>query len=75
MKKFFPVITALIVGWIAILNLIACENGNGGSSDSGLTPAVEGKYSSYAQSTAAADLTASRDHRAFMGFSMGSVAT
>lgn len=40
-----------------------------------LIPAVEGKYSSYATGTAPADLTASRDHRGFMGFSMGSVAT
>jgi acetyl esterase/lipase len=40
-----------------------------------LIPAVEGKYSTYAQSTAPEDLTASRDHRGFGGFSMGSVAT
>lgn len=40
-----------------------------------LIPAVEGKYSSYAASTSAQDLIAARDHRAFMGFSMGSVTT
>lgn len=40
-----------------------------------LIPAVEGKYSSYAASTSAEDLMASRDHRGFGGFSMGSVAT
>lgn len=40
-----------------------------------LIPAVEGRYSSYAESTDTADLIAARDHRAFMGFSMGSVAT
>ena len=40
-----------------------------------LIPAVEGRYSSYAQSTSAQDLIAARDHRAFMGFSMGSVTT
>lgn len=40
-----------------------------------LIPAVEGKFSSYAESTDMKDLIASRDHRAFMGFSMGSVAT
>lgn len=40
-----------------------------------LIPAVEGAYSTYAESTQAADLIASRDHRAFMGFSMGSVTT
>ncbi|MDR1530796.1 MAG: hypothetical protein LBS62_01165 [Clostridiales bacterium] len=40
-----------------------------------LIPAVEGKYSTYAQSTTPEDLTASRDHRGFGGFSMGSVAT
>ena len=40
-----------------------------------LIPAVEGRYSGYAQSTSAEDLTAARSHRAFMGFSMGSVTT
>lgn len=40
-----------------------------------LIPAVEGKYSSYAESTSAEDLTAARDHRGFGGFSMGSVTT
>lgn len=40
-----------------------------------LIPAVEGKYSSYAASTSAEDLIASRDHRGFGGFSMGSVTT
>lgn len=36
---------------------------------------MEGKYNSFANTTAIDDLIASRDHRAFMGFSMGSVAT
>jgi hypothetical protein len=36
---------------------------------------VEGTYSTYAASTSAEDLIASRDHRGFDGFSMGSVAT
>ena len=40
-----------------------------------LIPAVEGKYSSYAESASAEDLTAARDHRGFGGFSMGSVTT
>lgn len=40
-----------------------------------LIPAVEGKYSSYAESTSAEDLKAAREHRAFCGFSMGSVTT
>ncbi|HPQ01135.1 MAG TPA: alpha/beta hydrolase-fold protein [Termitinemataceae bacterium] len=40
-----------------------------------LIPAVEGTYSTYAASTSAQDLIASRDHRGFGGFSMGSVAT
>lgn len=40
-----------------------------------LIPAVEGKYSSYAESTSAEDLIAARDHRGFGGFSMGSVTT
>lgn len=40
-----------------------------------LIPAVEGKYSTFAKSTSAEDLIAARDHRAFMGFSMGSVTT
>lgn len=40
-----------------------------------LIPAVEGTYSTYAASTSNDDLIASRDHRGFGGFSMGSVAT
>lgn len=40
-----------------------------------LIPAVEGRYASYAESASAQDLIAARDHRAFMGFSMGSVTT
>ena len=40
-----------------------------------LIPAVEGTYSTYAASTSAYDLIASRDHRGFGGFSMGAVAT
>lgn len=42
---------------------------------SDLIPAVEGKYSTFAQSTSKQDLIASRTHRSFGGFSMGSVAT
>ncbi|UAB82706.1 enterochelin esterase [Zunongwangia sp. SCSIO 43204] len=41
----------------------------------GLIPAVESNYSTYANSTSATDLAASRDHRLFTGFSMGSVTT
>jgi hypothetical protein len=40
-----------------------------------LIPAVEGIYSTYAASIGKDDLIASRDHRGFGGFSMGSVAT
>lgn len=40
-----------------------------------LIPAVEGIYSTYAEDTTAEGIRASRDHRAFAGFSMGSVAT
>lgn len=40
-----------------------------------LIPAVEGTYSTYAEDTTPEGLQASRDHRAFAGFSMGSVAT
>lgn len=40
-----------------------------------LIPAVESKYSTYAKSTSTEDLIASREHRGFGGFSMGSVAT
>lgn len=40
-----------------------------------LIPAAESKYSTYAQSTDPAGLAASRDHRAFGGFSMGSMNT
>ena len=40
-----------------------------------LIPAVEGKYNTYAANTTLAGLEASRDYRAFAGFSMGSVTT
>lgn len=40
-----------------------------------LIPAAESKYSTYAESTTPEGLTASRDHRGFGGFSMGSVNT
>ena len=40
-----------------------------------LIPAVEGTYSTYAEETSPEGLRASRDHWAFCGFSMGSVAT
>ncbi|HEY0259461.1 MAG TPA: alpha/beta hydrolase-fold protein [Lacisediminihabitans sp.] len=40
-----------------------------------LVPAVEGTYSTYAESVSPEDLVASRDHRGFGGFSMGAVAT
>ena len=40
-----------------------------------LMPAVEGTYRTYAASASDADLRASRDHRAFGGFSMGSETT
>ena len=43
--------------------------------ENALMPAVEGKYHTYAMSTSDADLKASRDHRAFAGFSLGSVTT
>ena len=43
--------------------------------ENALMPAVEGKYHTYAQSTSVDDLMASRDHRAFGGFSLGSVTT
>ncbi len=40
-----------------------------------LIPAVEGRYSTYAEDTTREGLMASRDHRGFGGFSMGSVNT
>ena len=40
-----------------------------------LIPAVEGRYRTFAASAADEDLKASRDHRAFGGFSLGGVAT
>ncbi len=40
-----------------------------------LMPTVEGQYHTYAVSTSPEDLAASRDHRAFGGFSLGSVTT
>ena len=40
-----------------------------------LIPAVESKYSTYAKSNTHKDIVASRNHRAFGGFSMGSVTT
>jgi enterochelin esterase-like enzyme/acetyl esterase/lipase len=42
---------------------------------SDLMPAVEGTYATFAETTDPAGLAASRDHRAFAGFSMGSVQT
>lgn len=38
-------------------------------------PAVEGRFHTYAKSVSSEDLKASRDHRAFGGFSLGSVTT
>ena len=40
-----------------------------------LIPAVEGTYSTYAEDTTQEGLKASRNHRAFGGFSMGAVST
>ena len=40
-----------------------------------LMPVVEGQFHTYAASTSDEDLKASRDHRAFGGFSLGSVTT
>lgn len=40
-----------------------------------LIPAVESEYSTYAQDVTLEGIQSSRDHRAFGGFSMGSVAT
>ena len=40
-----------------------------------LMPAVEGRFHTYAASVSDEDLKASRDHRAFGGFSLGSVTT
>ena len=40
-----------------------------------LIPAVEGKYSTYAEDTTSEAIAASRDYRAFCGFSMGSMAS
>lgn len=40
-----------------------------------LIPAAESRYATYAKSVSDADLIASRRHRAFIGYSMGSVAT
>ena len=40
-----------------------------------LIPAVESKYSTYAEDTTPEAIAASRDYRAFCGFSMGSMAT
>ena len=40
-----------------------------------LMPAVEGKYHTYAEGTTPEALMTSRDHRAFGGFSLGSVTT
>lgn len=40
-----------------------------------LIPAVEGKYSTYVGGTSEQELKESRSHRAFAGFSMGSVTT
>lgn len=60
--------------------IVVCPTFNGGNCSAenffhefreSVVPFVEGKYSTYAKSTASADLEASRMHRAFGGFSMG----
>ena len=43
--------------------------------ENNLMPAVEGRYRTYADGTAPEALAAARDHRAFGGFSLGSVTT
>lgn len=43
--------------------------------ENALMPAVEGTYHTYATGTSQEELMASRDHRAFGGFSLGSVTT
>ena len=43
--------------------------------ENALMPAVEGTYHTYATGTSPEELKASRDHRAFGGFSLGSVTT
>ncbi len=43
--------------------------------ENSLMPAVEGRYRTYADGTTSEALAASRDHRAFGGFSLGSVTT
>lgn len=43
--------------------------------ENGLMPYIESHYSTYAASTSKEDLIASRDHRAFGGFSLGGVTT
>lgn len=57
-------------------------NGNGSEAQNfyeefraSVIPFVEGKYSTYAESTSEADIKASRRHRAYGGFSMGCVST
>ena len=40
-----------------------------------VVPFIEGKYSTYAKSTSPSDIKASRMHRAYGGFSMGSAST
>lgn len=40
-----------------------------------LIPAVEGRFSTYAETTDTAGIQASRDHRAYSGFSLGSLST
>jgi len=73
---------------IAVSATFYTENGGRGFGDSidqfrqfhlgfenALMPAVEGKYHTFAASTSDEDLRVSRDHRAFGGFSLGSVTT
>ncbi len=57
-------------------------NGNGSKAENfyeefreSVIPFVEGKYSTYAESTSEDDIRASRMHRAYGGFSMGAVST
>lgn len=85
-KAMKPILDSMIMNGDIEPMIVVTPTFNGGSNDMtanaknfwkelavDCVPAVEAKYSTYAKSTSAADLKASRMHRAFGGFSMGSL--
>ena len=85
-KALKPILDSMIMNGDIEPMIVVTPTFNGGSTDAtancknfwkelatDCVPAVESKYSTYAKSTSKEDLKASRMHRAFGGFSMGSL--